>query len=240
AGFVDGPRVMSNMALDNWMPHRMAALSEQLTMRNGVYLMAGAAAVVLLYTHGSVDALVVMYSINVFITFTLSNIAMIRHALHTRQPNYGRAVAVHGLAAALCGMILGVVLVEKFAEGGWLTTVITATIVVMCFLIRAHYRTVGNKVGELSRQLQLDVPPPNIPPPPEDLDPEKSTAVVLAGGYGGLGLHTVLQIPRVFPGQFRQVVFISAGVLDAGVFKGKDEVNALPHTLEADLDKYVA
>ena len=47
AGFVDGPRVMANMALDQWMPHRMAALSEQLTMRNGVYLMAAAAALVL-------------------------------------------------------------------------------------------------------------------------------------------------------------------------------------------------
>ena len=85
AGFVDGPRVMANMALDQWMPHRMAALSEQLTMRNGVYLMAGAAALVLVYTGGSVDALVVMYSINVFITFTLSNVAMIRHAKQQRD-----------------------------------------------------------------------------------------------------------------------------------------------------------
>ncbi|HSD90506.1 MAG TPA: APC family permease [Kofleriaceae bacterium] len=239
AGFVDGPRVMSNMALDQWMPHRMAALSEQLTMRNGVYLMATAAAIVLVYTGGSVDALVVMYSINVFITFTLSNIAMIRHAFRTRQPRWRRAAAVHSLAAAVCGMILAVVVVEKFTEGGWLTTVITATLVVICFLIRSHYRTVGAKVAEISRQLQLDVPPPGMPEPATELDPTKPTAVVLAGGYGGLGLHTVLQIPRVFPGQFEQVVFVSAGVLDAGVFKGKDEVDALGAKLDTDLDKYV-
>jgi amino acid transporter len=239
AGFVDGPRVMSNMALDQWMPHRMAALSEQLTMRNGVYLMAAAAAIVLVYTGGSVDSLVVMYSINVFITFTLSNVAMIRHAFHTKQGTWWRAVAVHGLAAALCGMILAVVIVEKFTEGGWITTVITASLVVICFLIRSHYRTVGSKVAEISRQLQLDVPPPGMPEPPAELDPTKPTAVVLAGGYGGLGLHTVLQIPRVFPGQFEQVVFVSAGVLDAGVFKGKDEVDALDAKLDADLQKYV-
>jgi len=239
AGFVDGPRVMANMALDQWMPHRMAALSEQLTMRNGVYLMAAAAAAVLLYTHGSVEALVVMYSINVFITFTLSNVAMIRHAFHTRQPRWRRAVLVHGLAAAVCGMILGVVLVEKFTEGGWITTVITATLVVLCFAIRTHYRTVGHKVAELSRQLQLDIPPPDIAPPPTELDPGLTTAVVLAGGYGGLGLHTLLQIPRVFPGQFHQVVFVSAGVLDAGVFKGKDEFDALSVKLETELDRYV-
>ncbi|HEY6035291.1 MAG TPA: APC family permease, partial [Kofleriaceae bacterium] len=153
AGFVDGPRVMANMALDQWMPHRFAALSEQLTMRNGVYLMAAAAALLLVYTKGSVDALVVMYSINVFITFTLSNVAMVRHAAHAKQPNWRRAVFVHLLAATVCGMILVVTLVEKFAEGGWVTSVITATLVGVCFMIRRHYRTVGGKVAELSREL---------------------------------------------------------------------------------------
>ncbi len=240
AGFVDGPRVMSNMALDQWMPHRMAALSEQLTMRNGVYLMAGAAALVLVYTHGSVDALVVMYSINVFITFTLSNVAMIRHAVQTKEGRWRRATFVHTLAAAVCGMILVVTLVEKFTEGGWVTTVITATLVATCIMIRSHYRAVGAKVMELSKQLELDTPPPAELVAPDELDPNKSTAVVLAGGFGGLGLHTLMQIPRVFPRQFEQVVFIAAGVIDAGVFKGKDEVDAMRAKIEGDLEKYVA
>ncbi|HTR53935.1 MAG TPA: APC family permease [Kofleriaceae bacterium] len=240
AGFVDGPRVMANMALDQWMPHRMAAVSEQLTMRNGVYLMAAAAAIVLVYTNDSVDALVVMYSINVFITFTLSNVAMIRHAVHTKQGRWQRAVFVHGLAAAVCAMILVITVIEKFTEGGWLTTVITASLVVLCYLIRRHYRAVGAKVVELSKQLALAAPPPGaVPPAPEELDPTKQTAVVLAGGFGGLGIHTLLQIPRVFPGQFHQVVFIAAGVIDAGVFKGKDEIDAMSKKIEADLDKYV-
>ena len=241
AGFVDGPRVMSNMALDQWMPHRMAAISEQLTMRNGVYLMAGAAAIVLVYTGGSVDALVVMYSINVFITFTLSNVAMIRHALLHRDGKWRRAIFVHGVAAALCGMILVVTVVEKFTEGGWVTTVITATLVALCFLIRSHYRLVGQKVARLSEELQLEMPPPpGSVQPPEELDPVKSTAVVLAGGFGGLGIHTLLQIPRTFPGQFQQVVFVAAGVIDAGVFKGKDEIDAMRGKIEDDLAKYVA
>ena len=240
AGFVDGPRVMANMALDQWMPHRMAALSEQLTMRNGVYLMAAAAAIVLVYTAGSVDALVVMYSINVFITFTLSNVAMIRHARIAREGRWRRAIFVHGLAAAVCAMILAITLIEKFTEGGWLTTAITASLVALCYAIRRHYRGVGRKVAKLSRDLQLDAPPPpGVIRPPDELDPAKSTAVVLAGGFGGLGQHTLLQIPRIFPGQFEQVVFIAAGVLDAGVFKGKDEIDAMHAAIERDLDKYV-
>jgi hypothetical protein len=208
-------------------------------MRNGVYLMAGAAGAVLIYTGGSIAALLVMYSINVFITFTLSNVAMIRHAIHTKQPKWKRGVFVHGIAATVCAAILVITIVEKFAEGGWLTTLITATLVVGCVLIRSHYRTVGAKVFEISKQLALDAPPPTMPQPPDELDPEKPTAVVLAGGFGGLGIHTLLQIPRIFPGQFSQVVFVSAGVLDAGVFKGKDEVDALGAKLQSDLDKYV-
>ena len=239
AGFVDGPRVMANMALDQWMPHRMAALSEQLTMKNGVYLMAIAAALLLVYTHGSVDALVVMYSINVFITFTLSNVAMIRHAFHAREGRWRRAAFVHGLAAGVCGMILTVTIVEKFTEGGWVTTIITAALVTLCFLIRTHYRAVGAKVAQLSKDLELDAPPPGLIAPGE-LDPEKSTAVVLAGGYGGLGLHTLMQIPRTFPGQFQQVVFVAAGVIDAGAFKGKAELDVLRDNLERDLARYVA
>nr|HEX4317975.1 APC family permease [Kofleriaceae bacterium] len=244
AGFVDGPRVMSNMALDQWMPHRMAALSEQLTMHNGVYLMTGAATAILIYTHvvnpeHPVDTLVVMYSINVFITFTLSNVAMIRHAFHQRAGGWGRAVAVHALAALVCAMILVVTLIEKFTEGGWITAVITAALVAVCLLIRAHYRAVGVKVAQLSAQLALGDVPAVSPAPPAELDPGKSTAVVLAGGFGGLGLHTLLQIPRVFPAQFDQVVFVAAGVIDAGVFKGKDEIDAMQAKIEGDLDKYV-
>src|SRR4029079_7821300 len=110
AGFVDGPRVMSNMALDQWMPHRMAALSEQLTMHNGVWLMGGAAAALLLYTGGHIELLLVMYSINVFITFTLSNVAMIRHAAQVKDEGWKRGVFIHGLAALVCGTILVVTL----------------------------------------------------------------------------------------------------------------------------------
>jgi hypothetical protein len=137
-------------------------------------------------------------------------------------------------------MILVVTLIEKFADGGWLTAVITTALVLLCIAIHMHYRAVGAKVAQLSQQLAMtDVPPSEVAAPAE-LDPTKSTAVVLAGGFGGLGLHTLLQIPRIFPDQFKQVVFVSAGVIDAGVFKGKDEVDAMTKKIEADLDRYVA
>ena len=239
AGFLDGPRVMSNMALDQWLPTKFASLSEQLTMHNGVYLMAGAAAAVLLYTGGDLATLVVMYSINVFLTFSLSNLAMMRHwwQVRRREP-WKQAMVIHALGLLVCAGILAVTVIEKFAAGGWVTLVITGAVVALCLWVKRHYNQVGDKLRRLSEDLSLDTIPAVAPPPPE-LDPARPTAVVLAGGFGGLGIHTLLQIPRVFPHQFDQVVFVSVPVIDAGTFKGQSELEALKQKAEDDLAKYV-
>jgi amino acid transporter len=83
-GFIDGPRVMANMAVDSYMPHRFSQLSDRLTMSYGVLLMGGASLLALLYTGGNVTHLVVMYSINVFLTFSLSELAMCRFWIRDR------------------------------------------------------------------------------------------------------------------------------------------------------------
>ena len=240
AGFVDGPRVMSNMALDQWLPSRFASLSEQLTMHNGVYLMAGAAAAVLVYTGGNLGTLVVMYSINVFLTFSLSNLAMMRHWWRVRRDVAWKwPMAIHALGFAVCVSILGMVCVEKFAEGGWITLVITSVVIALCLWVRRHYRQVSRTLQQLSKELSLDDVPGIAPPAVTELDPKKPLAVILAGGYGGLGIHTLLQIPRIFPHQFDQAMFVSVGVIDAGTFKGETEVAALEAKTSADLGKYV-
>lgn len=242
AGFLDGPRVMSNMALDSWVPHQFAALSERLTMRNGVYLMGGAALVTLFYTHGDVGILVVMYSINVFLTFSLSNLGMSRLWVRARgkDPSWAKHLAVHGVALLLCIGILIVTVYEKFTEGGWVTLLVTAATIVACVFVRMHYRaiaaklrTVGNDVDSVIQGM------PDQPPVLDELDPERPTAVLLVGGYSGLGLSTLLQIDRVFPEHYRQVVFVSAGVIDSGSFKGAEELRGLEISIRIQLERYV-
>src|SRR5439155_25909650 len=78
-GFVDGPRTLAAMAVDEWVPRRFKNLSDRLVTQNGVLTMGTAAGVVLWYTRGAVELLVVMYSINVFLTFTLSQTGMALH-----------------------------------------------------------------------------------------------------------------------------------------------------------------
>jgi amino acid transporter len=240
-GFLDGPRVMANMALDGWLPHRFSAFSERLTMHYGVLLMGGAAIASLFYTRGNVSALVTMYSINVFLTFSLSQLGMCRFWWHERRAraDWKRAMPVHALALILCVVILCIVVAEKFTEGGWMTLVVTAVLISLCFLIRKHYRGVRAKLADLSAIL-TDLPiPPGTGAKVLELDPGRQTAVLLVAAYSGLGVHSLLAVLKTFPGHFKQVVFASVGVIDSGNFKGEAEAASLERQVQADLEKYV-
>jgi L-asparagine transporter-like permease len=85
AGFVPGPRVLANMAVDSWMPHSFAALSERLTTQNGILLMGAASLAAVLHAAADVRTLVILYSINVFLTFSLSMFGMLRRALRSQR-----------------------------------------------------------------------------------------------------------------------------------------------------------
>jgi K+ transporter len=184
-----------------------------------------------------------MYSINVFLTFALSNLGMSRRWILGRKKEKGwwRKLAVHLLGLIVCSGILVVTIFEKFREGGWVTVVITGAAVFVCARVHAHYRMVAKRVKKLNENLLpvIQAMPDRKKADIPEMDPELPTAVLLAGGFSGLGLHTLLQIQRLFPSQFRQVMFISVGVIDSGSFKGADEIEALRTSTEAQLLKYV-
>jgi amino acid transporter len=238
-GFVDGPRVMSNMAIDSWFPRRFASLSERLTMQNGVMLMGTAAVVLLLYTRGSIGALIVMYSINVFVTFSLSQLGMSVFYVRNRhrEQNWIRHISVHIVGLLVCVTILAVTVYEKFLEGGWVTLLMTSCVVAICYLIRNHYNKTRSAVRSLETTLS-DIP--SIEPYNNDpVDPTQSTAVLLVSGFNGFGLHTLLSIVRNFPGVYKNFIFVSVGEIDSGTFKGPEAIDALKQSLKESLDKYV-
>src|SRR5689334_908997 len=155
AGFIDGPRVLANMAVDSWVPHRFAALSERLTTQNGILLMGVAALAALWYSGGSVGHLVVMYSINVFLTFSLSMLAMMRfwHRHRRSRKQWKSRLLLFSSGAVLCVTILATTLYEKFSEGGWITVAITTLVIGSCFLIRRHYQSVARQLDRLYEEL---------------------------------------------------------------------------------------
>ncbi len=238
-GFVDGPRVMANMAVDYWFPHRFASLSDRFTIQNGVLLMGGAAILLLLYSKGRITTLVVMYSINVFLTFSLSELGMSRFFIRNRrkEPHWKKHLPVHLTGLTVCLTVLSVTVIEKFPVGGWLTLCITSLVVALCFLTKAHYNKVRGGVRELDELLtNLPVRKAANPAPP---DPKDTTAIQLVNGFNGFGVHTFLTINKSFKKLYRNFIFVSVGEVDVGSFKGHEAVSALEEATRQALRKYV-
>jgi len=242
-GFLDGPRILANMAVDSWVPHRFAQLSDRLVTNNGIFLMGLGAIALLLYSRGATDLLVLMYSINVFLTFTLTELGMSRYWIRTRHDpahtRWRRNLAIHGTGLTMCLSILIVSLIEKFTEGGWLTVVVTSSFIALAFLIRRHYNTVREQLRRLDDAL-LNIPIRPHTTPGETIPREEPIAVMLVNGFSGLGVHMVLSVQNLFPRQYKNYLFVSVGVVDSARFKGEAEIEALKQQTIQDLEKYVA
>jgi amino acid transporter len=242
-GFFGGPRVLANMAVDRWMPTRFATLSDRLVTQNGVLLMGFAALLVVLFTTASVDLLVVLYSINVFITFSLSQLGMVRHWWSERrtEPLWKRKILVNGFGLMLTGGILISLCIVKFFEGGWATLLVTSVLIGLAFWVKSHYRNTQKKLHRLNELVAAALADDAIvvekTPPPCDLNAR--TAVFLVNGFNGLGLHTLLAVVRMFPKVYQNFVFVQVGVLDAGNFKGASEVENLREHSRAEVERYV-
>jgi len=242
AGFLDGPRVLANMAIDSWMPHRFSQLSDRLVAKNGVFVMGIAAAAALLYTRGDITTLVVMYSINVFITFSLTELGMARHWIKDRakEPRWRSQLAIHGTGLVMCICILAITIFEKFSQGGWITVVITSCAIALCFRIRAHYDSVKGTMHRLDEILYAESSVGDVASiMPSRLDCNAPTAVISVASFSGFGVHQILSIHKSFPGYFKQFMFVAAAVVDSGTFKGAGEIERLAQDTEANLKHYI-
>jgi amino acid transporter len=243
-GFFGGPRVLANMAVDRWMPTRFATLSDRLVTQNGVLLMGGAALVLLFFTAAAVNLLVVLYSINVFITFSLSQLGMVRHWWMDRdkEPKWKSRLLINGIGLLLTSGILISLCVVKFDEGGWVTLLVTGVLIGVAFWVKHHYRQTQKKLFRLNELVAAALADealitPEMPPP--KCDPNARTAVFLVNGFNGLGLHTLLAVVRMFPKVYRNFIFVQVGVLDAGNFKGASEVENLRGHSRREVEKFV-
>jgi hypothetical protein len=242
-GFFGGPRVLANMAVDRWMPTRFATLSDRLVTQNGVLLMGGAALLLLFFTAASVNVLVVLYSINVFITFSLSQLGMVRHwwIERNKEPRWRQKILINGFGLVLTSGILISLCVVKFFEGGWATLFVTGILVAVAFWVKNHYRHTQKKLHRLNELVAAALADDAIvsekTPPP--CDHNARTAVFLVNGFNGLGLHTLLAVVRMFPKVYHNFVFVQVGVLDAGNFKGAAEVENLREHSRAAVDRFV-
>jgi amino acid transporter len=244
-GFLGGPRVLANMAVDRWMPTRFAMLSDRLVTQNGVLLMGAAALGVVFFTQAAVSILVVLYSINVFITFSLSQLGMVRHwwADRANTAAWKRKICINGLGLLLTSGILISLCIVKFDEGGWITLLVTGVLIWAAFAVKRHYAKTQIRLQRLNELVAAATSDDALMKTTEIPDiacqPDGRTAVFLVNGFNGLGLHTLLAVMRMFPKIYQNFVFLQVGVLDAGNFKGAAEVDNLREYSQREVERYV-
>ncbi|MFT3741201.1 MAG: APC family permease [Gammaproteobacteria bacterium] len=238
-GFLGGPAVLANMSMDGWLPKRFRNLSIRLVTQNGIVLYGLAAVAILIGTDGKVSMLVVLYSMNVFLTFSLSLLGLCiywwKHRRWKLKWLYHIGLSVAGLI--VCSSILVITLLEKFTSGGWLTVLITSSVVALCLSIKRHYASVDKQVKYLDKVLTLPIKPSDKPVPL--LDPTKPTAVFLIAESTGQGMHTLLWVQRMFPGHFKNFIFISVGVIDVGSYGSEKTLEEMQQEYEKRLQYFI-
>jgi amino acid transporter len=247
AGFLDGPRVLASMAADRWVPKRFALLSDRLVTLNGVLIMGLAGIILMIATGGSVSYLVVFYSINVFITFSLSQLGMVRHwwQYRDREKKWLSKLAINGIGLVLTVFILVSVAVIKFNEGGWITLFITGTLAVVMMIVKTSYRYADERIARLNAiidEVESTNPVREIPLSAgqgKPFDPQAKTAVVIVKDFTGVGLRTIFNIFPAFGTDFRNFVFVQVGLIDAAAFKGTAELDRVQKKVENELQRYV-
>ena len=248
-GFIDGPRIMANMAIDKWFPKKFASLSDRLVTMNGVLLMGISAIILMALSHGSVQLLIVLYSINVFITFSISQLGMVRHWWIERgKLNHWKGkLTVNGIGFILTTFILISVTIIKFGEGGWITLVITGVFILVAINIKKHYFKTAVRLQKVRQHALSDVHEalihipdydPHKDPEPVKFNPESKTAIILVSGFGGTGLYTFLRINESFRGIYQNYIFIRIGVINSKIYKGSEELDHFKHCVKEDGRKY--
>jgi K+ transporter len=208
-------------------------------------MMGFAAFLVILCTRALVDELVVLYSINVFITFSLSQLGMVRHWWQERShtPRWKKKLCINGVGLLLTGGILISLCIVKFFQGGWVTLFVTGLLVGVAFWVKRHYRQTQKKLHRLNELVAAALADDAVAGVAEGkaapCDVNARTAIFLVNGFNGLGLHTLFAVVRMFPKVYQNFVFIQVGVLDAGNFKGAAEVENLREHSRTAVEQYV-
>jgi amino acid transporter len=151
--FADFPRLSSVLARDGYMPRQFQYRGDRLAFSTGIMALGIAAALLVVSFKGSVGALINLYSIGVFLAFSMSNSGMVVHWLKTRGAGWRKSALINGIGAMLTAIILVVAMVTKFTAGGWIVIILSPAIVVILLAVHRHYDRVAEQLHIVPEQL---------------------------------------------------------------------------------------
>ena len=181
---------------------------------------------ILVVTGGKVALLVVLYSINVFLTFSMSLLGLCIYwwQHRDRDPRWRHRLALSLGGFIVTASILLVTLVERFTEGG-MTVLITGAVIGFCLLNHAHYASIKEKIRIADEALNWTDYPTVLEPPA--LNPKAPTAVFVVGSSRSGGVYALEWVRREFPGHFKNFVFMNVRTVDAQSYGGEENMERL-------------
>jgi amino acid transporter len=155
--FADFPRLAFFLARDRFIPRQFATQGDRLVFSNGIVILGSLAIVLLLIFRGETHALIPLYAVGVFISFTLSQASMVRRWLRLRAEGWWWRVWFNGIGALVTGVVMVTIATTKFSHGAWIVVLLIPTLVVAFLTVHRHYDTVA---AQLSLEDQSPTPPP--------------------------------------------------------------------------------
>ncbi len=144
--YADFPRLASIVARDRFLPRQFMNQGDRLAFSNGIVILSGLGALLLVIFGGDTHALIPLYMIGVFVSFTLSQAGMVIHWRRLREPGWRASAVINGFGAIVTGVVLIVVATTKAAEGAWIIILMIPTLVTIFKVTRRHYDHVADEL----------------------------------------------------------------------------------------------
>ncbi len=145
--YADFPRLSSFMARDRFMPRQFASQGDRLVFSNGIVILTLLAMLLLVVFHGETHALIPLYAVGVFISFTLSQSGMVVHWLRMRESGWRWRVWVNGVGALVTGVVMVTIAATKFMQGAWIIVLVIPALLLGLLVVNRHYRHVAHELS---------------------------------------------------------------------------------------------
>ncbi len=155
--FADFPRLAFFLARDRFLPRQFGNRGDRLAYSNGIIILAVLSAILLVVFRGDAHALIPLYAVGVFVSFTLSQSSMVRYWFRVRRPRWPARATLNAVGAAATGLVMLIIATTKFTHGAWIVTLLIPCLVFLFLAIHRHYEAVA-------RQLSVESVEPRHPP----------------------------------------------------------------------------
>jgi amino acid transporter len=243
-GFVDGPRILGALATDRFLPRRLTRLNGRLAPAPGILVVAAGALAATALTGARLEPLIAIFVVAVFVTFTISQWAMLRHAVRRRLLSvaWRRDAAVHAVGLTLCAAILAGS-IASWKTTAYVALAIIAAVVSLAIAIRRRYAAMARAVERVGDEAAPPVVPPRHRPGPMRTDDlisrDAAVAVVVLGERTELARVAVWWLARM-PAGLGGVVLASVALLDAEAVQGEERLRELEAERRRRLERVAA